>query len=60
MKNIQRILFLLLIGSQLLNAQILDHSWKSVVNTKDETFFDTDTAKLIAENVLLYQRDIRG
>lgn len=60
MKNIQHILLLLLISSQLIHSQILDHSWRSIVNTKDEAFFDTDTAKLIAENVLLYQRDIGG
>jgi pectinesterase len=42
------------------NAQILDHSWREIVNTKNEAFFQTDTAKIFAENVLLYQRDIGG
>jgi len=60
MKNIQRIVVLLFISSQLMNAQILDHSWKEVVNIKNEAWFDTDTAKIIADNVLLYQRDIGG
>ncbi len=42
------------------NAQTLDHSWRNLVENSDDSFFYSDTAKIIAENVLLYQRDIGG
>ena len=41
-------------------AQILDHSWKQVVFSKDSAWFGTDEARDVAENVLTYQRDIGG
>lgn len=41
-------------------AQILDHSWSAIVNQKNEQWFGSDEAIAIAENVLLYQRDIGG
>lgn len=53
-------LLVLLIGNQFLPAQILDKSWKNLVSMKNDEWFKSDTAKLIAENVLLYQRDIGG
>lgn len=43
-----------------LNAQILDKSWRAIVQTNDASWFVTDEAKTVAENVLLYQRDIGG
>ncbi|MFV5694789.1 pectate lyase [Flavobacterium sp. LB3P122] len=41
-------------------AQILSKSWKEVVNTKEGTWFASNEAKDIAQNVLLYQRNIGG
>ncbi|MBN2349522.1 MAG: pectate lyase [Bacteroidales bacterium] len=43
-----------------LQSQILNHSWGKIVHTKDEAWFATDEAKRIADNVLLYQRNIGG
>jgi pectinesterase len=43
-----------------LNAQVLDKSWKEIINQKDQAWFASDEAKRIADNVLLYQRDIGG
>jgi pectinesterase len=37
-----------------------DKNWKSIVKRKDLQWFATDSAKAIADNVLLYQRDIGG
>ena len=34
--------------------------WKSIISNKDESWFASKEAKQIAENVLLYQRDIGG
>lgn len=42
------------------NAQVLDHSWKEFIKSKDEAWFSTQEAKDVAENVLLYQRNIGG
>ncbi|MBP6180878.1 pectate lyase [Flavobacterium sp.] len=41
-------------------AQNLNKSWKEVVNTKEGTWFASNEAKDITENVLLYQRNIGG
>ena len=41
-------------------AQEKKITWKNIAETKDENFFETPEAKAIAENVLLYQRDIGG
>ncbi|MBA7530852.1 hypothetical protein ES705_23063 [subsurface metagenome] len=43
-----------------LQAQILDHSWEKIVYTSDESWFASVEAKMIAGNVLLYQRNIGG
>ncbi len=59
MKVISSVFIVLLFGLHI-NAQILDHSWEKVVFNKDSSFFSTQEAKAIAENVLLYQRDIGG
>ncbi|MES2240144.1 MAG: pectate lyase [Bacteroidota bacterium] len=41
-------------------AQVLDKQWKSITEMKDESWFATTEAKAVAENVLLYQRNIGG
>ena len=41
-------------------AQVHDKSWRSITENKDENWFATNEAKEIAENVLLYQREIGG
>lgn len=41
-------------------GQIVDKSWKKIVNKKEGNWFTTKEAKEFAENVLLYQRDIGG
>ncbi len=41
-------------------AQVHDKSWRTIINNKDSAWFATQEAKAIAENVLLYQRNIGG
>lgn len=41
-------------------AQDKKMTWKSITENKDMTWFETPEAKQMAENVLLYQRDIGG
>jgi len=41
-------------------AQILDHSWSGVVERADSAWLATPEAKQVAENVLLYQRNVGG
>lgn len=53
-------LLILLSLSNIIKGQILDHSWKHLVRYSNDKWFKTDEAKQIAENVLLYQRDIGG
>lgn len=43
-----------------LNAQVLDKSWKNIVHSNDDKWFSSEEAKRVAENVLLYQRNIGG
>lgn len=43
-----------------LSAQIHDKSWRNIIHQKEGDWFKTSDAKEIAENVLLYQRDIGG
>jgi pectinesterase len=58
LKSVLTVLFLSVsIG---LSAQIHDKSWRSITDSKDENWFATDEAATIAENVLLYQRNIGG
>lgn len=58
LKSVLGVLFLSLsIG---ISAQIHDKSWRSITESKDENWFATDEAAIIAENVLLYQRNIGG
>ena len=42
------------------NAQVHDKSWRSITERKEGSWFASEEAKAIAENVLLYQRDIGG
>ena len=43
-----------------LSAQVHDKSWRNIIHTKDDVWYQSDEAKQIAENVLLYQRNIGG
>ncbi len=61
-KNIKSFVLLvitLVLGSNI-NAQVHDKSWQNMIHNKESKWFATDEAKQIAENVLLYQRDIGG
>ena len=60
LKNTFAVLFLVCLFS--LNGQAQDKktSWKSLTEKKDGIWFASDEAKEIAENVLLYQRNIGG
>lgn len=42
------------------NAQNTYKNWPDIIRKNDAGWFGTDEAKKIAENVLLYQRDIGG
>ncbi|WP_194765966.1 pectate lyase [Tamlana sp. I1] len=42
------------------HAQVLNKSWGSITHQEEGPWFATEEAKAIAENVLLYQRDIGG
>ena len=44
-------------GSQ---AQKLDHSWQGIITSEPDEWYGSDEAQRIADNVLLYQRDIGG
>ena len=41
-------------------AQVHDQKWASIIKEKESAWFASNEAKLIAENVLLYQRNIGG
>ena len=41
-------------------AQVLDKSWKTIIEKMDDSWYASKEAKDIAENVLLYQRNIGG
>lgn len=43
-----------------IHAQRHNKSWSALANTKDTIWLESDEAKVVAENVLLYQRDIGG
>lgn len=60
MKILQRLVFLLFAFSSVALAQVHSQKWKNIVNQKEGAWFASDTAKMYAENVLLYQRDIGG
>ena len=54
------LIFLIILSSLYTQAQILDKSWRNLVHTMPAEWYATEQAKAIAENVLLYQRDIGG
>ena len=60
--NLKAFLFLVIttITSMTLSAQVLDKSWRDIVNKKEDGWFASSKARETAENVLLYQRDIGG
>jgi pectinesterase len=43
-----------------LNAQVHSQKWKDITNLEEGSWFASSEAKAIAENVLLYQRNIGG
>ncbi|WP_417558675.1 pectate lyase [Mesoflavibacter zeaxanthinifaciens] len=43
-----------------LHAQVLNKSWRSIIHDKSDVWFSTEEASQIADNVLLYQKDIGG
>ncbi|MFM1877282.1 MAG: hypothetical protein RLZZ241_148 [Bacteroidota bacterium] len=54
------IALVLLLESEPAQAQRLDHSWQNLVMQDENDWFASAEALRIAENVLLYQRDIGG
>ncbi|MDO3694333.1 pectate lyase [Wenyingzhuangia sp. chi5] len=46
--------------SSLMSAQVLNKSWQKITRMDDGEWFASDEAKAVAENVLLYQREIGG
>jgi pectinesterase len=60
MAYLKYFIFLLVFGSNNLQAQIHDVSWKKIISKDEGSWFGTTEAKSIAENVLLYQRNIGG
>lgn len=52
--------FLFLITNNSAFSQIIDKSWRDIIHHKKNSWFASEQAKEIAENVLLYQRDIGG
>ncbi len=53
------ILFIVILTSGC-NAQVHNKSWKKITELEDEKWFASEEAIQIAENVLLYRRDIGG
>lgn len=41
-------------------SQVHNQSWRNIIHNNKDAWFKTNEAKQIAENVLLYQRDIGG
>ncbi|WP_300976615.1 pectate lyase [Flavobacterium sp.] len=54
------ILVLCICVGSLSSAQVLNKSWKAITEMKEGPWFSSPEAKAIAENVLLYQRNIGG
>ena len=46
--------------STLTSAQVLKKSWKNITRMEDGEWFGSDEAIAVAENVLLYQREVGG
>jgi len=58
-KGILAIVVMCMVFSSI-QAQVLDKSWRSIIENMDDAWYATKEAKDIAENVLLYQRNIGG
>ena len=52
--------FIVLFFVSITRGQVLNKSWKDIIHKSETAWFSTTEAKEIAENVLLYQRDIGG
>ncbi|SHL31473.1 pectinesterase [Flavobacterium flevense] len=59
-RTITMVLFLSFISGISVQAQVLDQSWKSITEMDNDQWFASAEAKAVAENVLLYQRNIGG
>ncbi|HJR99430.1 MAG TPA: pectate lyase [Flavobacterium sp.] len=53
-------LFLCIVLGMSAQAQVLDKSWKSITEMDNDAWYASAEAKAVAENVLLYQRNIGG
>jgi pectinesterase len=62
MKKIKKTAFvaLLVALNTTFYAQVLDQKWPDIINKSEPAWFATEEAKQVAENVLLYQRNIGG
>lgn len=61
MNNLKKVLIVLFIASSLcMSAQVNKKSWKTITESNDDAWFASEEAAQIAENVLLYQRNIGG
>ena len=60
MIQFKKILFFFIILSVSLNAQNTYKNWSEIIRKNEASWFGSEEAKKIAENVLLYQRDIGG
>lgn len=58
--KIYHLIYFTFIISNISFGQILDKSWYEIVNKKESSWFGSEEAKVIAENVLLYQRNNGG
>ncbi|GGD23717.1 pectate lyase [Flavobacterium orientale] len=59
-KHTKYIAIAFILFSSFIYAQDKKITWKSITEIKDESWFETEEAKKIADNVLLYQRDNGG
>lgn len=62
MKKLKTIiaLALLFVVNTSIYAQVHDQKWASIIKDKENAWFASNEAELVAENVLLYQRNIGG
>lgn len=58
LKRILNVLFIVVSIS--VTAQVQNKSWKQITESNNEKWFSSEEAANIAENVLLYQRNIGG
>ncbi|MFV5693362.1 pectate lyase [Flavobacterium sp. LT1R49] len=60
LKIIKTFIFTIIVITNAYSQQLFNIKWSSVINNPDNTWFATQNAKDVAENVLLYQRNIGG